>query len=315
MIEAQIERLTTEEQRALEVASVTGAVFSSRLVAAAGNLDQQKFEALCESLTRRRLMVRTASSQQFPDAIVSERYEFVHALYREVFYGRQATGSRTNLHQRIGEQLEELFSECPGEVAAELAHHFEQSRDWSRAGGYLRLVAENAGRCYAHRDATAALQHALKLATKLPEAERADVETAILADLANIYLVSFDMHVIETCETPAVRAAHYGLVDMEARALIEIAYPVSWISTERCMTVLERALELSARQTDPITRAGTRASCLVRRIWARGWNAQDAEECRKVISEIRSFGNHTLSAQTTAQCRVETTIVLMPSSA
>jgi DNA-binding winged helix-turn-helix (wHTH) protein len=287
MIEAQIERLTTEEQRALEGASVTGAVFSLRITAAAANMDQETFGDLCEGLSRRGLMVRPAASQQFPNMIISERYEFIHALYREVFYTRQATGARTKLHQHIGEQLEQLFSECLGEAAAELAHHFEQSRDWLRAIRYLRLVADNAGRRCAHSEATTSLLRALELVSKLLDSERASAETEILAKLANIYLVSFDMRVVETCEALADRAAHYGLVDMEVRALIDMAYPLSWISSERCLAVLERALELAGKQTDPLARARTRVSCLVRRIWAGGWNDTDAEDCRRAVAEIR----------------------------
>jgi tetratricopeptide (TPR) repeat protein len=296
MIEVQIERLTTEEQRALEVASVTGATFSSRITAAATGLDQEKFENLCEGLSRRGLMVRAADFQHCPDGTVADRYEFVHALYRQVFYRRQAPGSRATLHQHIGERLEELFSERAGEVAAELAHHFEESCDWSRAAKYLRLVAENAGRRYAHREATVILQHALGLTSKLPESECAVVETEILARLATVYLVSFDIRVVETCEALAARAAHYELIDLEVRALIDVAYPLAWISSERSLRVLERALELSTRQRDPLMRARTRASCLVRRIWVRGWDSSDAEECRKAISEIRQAGDRLVLA-------------------
>src|SRR5208283_570984 len=68
------------------------------------------------------------------------------------------------------------------------------------------------------------------------------------------------------------------------------AYPLSWISSEQSLTVLRRALELSAGQ-EPLQRARTRASCLIRRIWAGGWNANDAEECRKAIAVIRQAGD------------------------
>jgi tetratricopeptide (TPR) repeat protein len=192
--------------------------------------------------------------------------------------------------------LEQLVSADPVEVAPELAHHFEASRDWSRAIKYLRLVAETAGRRYATREAAAALQHAVELSRKLPDAERAGIETEILTKLASIYLVSFDMRVVETCEALAARAAHYGLIDVEVGALIEMAYPLSWVSSERSLKVLERALELSAAQKDPLMRARTRASCLVRRIWAGGWNARDADECRKAVAEIRQAGDRLLLA-------------------
>jgi hypothetical protein len=296
MIESQIERLSDAERRALEAASVAGALFSTAVGATAANLDLEDFEHLCEELLRRHQLVRSAQPQEFPDGTASGRYEFAHTLYRKAFYRRLAPGRRARLHQRIGERLEELFSAGPAEAAPELAHHFEESRDWSRATKYLRLVAEIAGRRYAPREAAAALQHAVELSRKLPDAERAGIETEILTKLASIYLVSFDMRVVETCEALAARAAHYGLIDVEVRALIDMAYPLSWISSERCIKVLERALELSATQKDPLLRASTRAGCLVRRIWAGGWSARDAAECRRAVAEIRQAGDRRLLA-------------------
>ena len=297
MIESQIERLSDEERRALEAGSVAGVLFSTVVTAAAANMDVEDLEHLCEGVLHRHQLVRSAEPQEFPDGTASSRYEFAHALYRDAFYRRLALGRRTNLHQRIGEHLEKVFSTGSGEaVAPELAHHFEEGRDRSRAIKYLRLVAETAGRRYAPREAAAALQHAVDLSSKLPDTERAGIETEILTKLAGIYLVSFDMRVVETCEALAARAAHYGLIDVEVQALIDMAYPLSWISSERCLKVLERALELSGRQKNPLMRARTRASCLVRRIWAGGWNAGDADECRRAVAEIRQAGDRLLLA-------------------
>jgi predicted ATPase len=47
MIEIQIERLTEEERRALEAASVTGALFSSAVAATAADAEMERFEDLC----------------------------------------------------------------------------------------------------------------------------------------------------------------------------------------------------------------------------------------------------------------------------
>jgi len=296
MIESQIERLSDEERRALEAASVAGVLFSTAVSATAANVNVEHFEYLCQGVLHRHQLVRSAQPQEFPDGTASGRYKFAHALYREAFYRPLAPARRMKLHRRIGEQLEELFSAGPAEVAPELAHHFEESRNWSRAIKYLRLVADTAGRRYAPREAVAALQHAVELSRKLPNAERASVETEVLAKLASIYLVSFDMRVVETCEALAGRAAHYGLIDVEVSALIDMAYPLSWISSERCLKVLERALELSARQKEPLMRARTRARCLVRRIWAGGWDAADADECRRAVAEIGQSGDRLLLA-------------------
>jgi len=76
--------LKPEEQRALEAVSVAGRVFLPEVCAAAANLVPETLEDLCEELARRHHIIRSAGSEQLPDGTVSARYEFVHALYREV---------------------------------------------------------------------------------------------------------------------------------------------------------------------------------------------------------------------------------------
>jgi len=296
MIEAQIEGLTAAEQRVLEVASVTGAVFSSYVSATAAGLSQDSFEDQCEELSRRDRLVRWVDSQQLPDGNVCQRFKFVHALYREVCYRRQPAGVRAKLHRRIGLLLEELFPDRLREMAPELAHHFEAGTDWVRAVKHLRLVAETAGRRCAHREAAAILEHALELLNRLPEADRSVSEIEILEKLAATYMLLFDPRTVQTYEALVGRAAHKGMIDVEVSALIDMALPLASISSKRYLEVLERALRLSAGQPDPILRARARATCLVRRMAAGGWNALDAEECRKTLESIWQTGDRNVLA-------------------
>jgi tetratricopeptide (TPR) repeat protein len=170
MIEAQMARLGPEEQRVLEVASVTGAVFTASVSAAAADMEANDCDAVCATLARRQQLVRAADAQQLPDGSVSQRYAFVHALYREVCYWRQAPGHRAARHRRLGAHLEVLFAPQLQDVAAELAHHFEAGAEWARAITYLQRVADTAGQRYAYREAATTLQHALALVPHLPEA-------------------------------------------------------------------------------------------------------------------------------------------------
>jgi DNA-binding winged helix-turn-helix (wHTH) protein len=291
VVEARLARLAPEEQRVLEVASVAGVVFTAALCAAAADLDADDVEARCEALARRGHLVSAAGWQQFPDGTVSSRYAFIHALYREVCYGRQAPGRRARLHRRIGAWVEARFAQRRREVAAELAQHFEAGAEWARAVQYWQLAAETAVHRYIPARATALLQHALSVVRKLPEAERAEPETAVLETLAQLYYVSFDMRVLVTYEALAARAAQYGLRDVEVRALIDMAHPLGWISAPRCLEVLERALRLSAEQSDPVMRAHTQARCLVQRVWVGEWNPDAAEACRTALTELRQAGD------------------------
>ena len=292
MIEAQIERLSADEQRALEVASVTGAAFSTGVSAAAANFNPEDFEDLCERLSRRHHIVRSAASQQLPDGSLSPRYEFVHALYREVFY-RRWLGRRAKLHRRIGERLESLYSGRLSEIAPELAHHFEEGSDWPRAVKYLRLAAETTRRRFAHPEAAVLLRHALELASKLPEAERAAAETETLEKLAMTYAASYDPRALETYAALGARAAHHGLIDVEVRALIGLAFPTSLTSSQRGLDLVDRALRLSARQEDPLMRANAHG-LLLALVGRR--NPRDAREFHSAFAEIRRAGDRRMLA-------------------
>jgi predicted ATPase/DNA-binding winged helix-turn-helix (wHTH) protein len=191
MIEAQIERLSMEEQRALEAASIVGAAFAVDVAAAAAGLSTEDFEDLCDRLSRRHRIVCAAAAQPLTNPDSSPRYEFVHALHREVFYQRQAPSRRAKLHRRVGESMERQFSDRLSEAAPELADHFEKCADWSRVIKYLRLAADRARRRYAHREATVLLQQGLELASRLPDSDRAATETEILEALATIDVASF----------------------------------------------------------------------------------------------------------------------------
>lgn len=298
MIEAQIERLSPEEQRALEVASVRGVSFRTTVIAVAAALDVEKFEDLCEELSRRQHMLRSTGSYQFPDGTVSQGYEFAHALYREVFYHRQPPGRRAKLHLRIGERLEELYSKHESEVASELAEHFEEASDWPRAVNYLRFAADSATRRYAHREAIAILQHALDLVSRLPEPDRTACEMEVLAQLAPMHVVLVEIPTaIKMYETLIAHAADRGLTNVEARALLEMAYPAAWIGTQFYLEIVERARQLSIRQQDPLMRARTRARCFASLAPAGRWRQQDAEDFRKEFAEIQGIGDRSAVAE------------------
>jgi DNA-binding winged helix-turn-helix (wHTH) protein len=207
MIEIQIARLSEEEHRALEVASVAGALFSTAVAAPAANMEVESFEGLCERLSRKHQIVRLADAQEFPDGLVSGRYEFDHALYREVLYHNQSPGRRAKLHLQVGKRLEGLYAQRLSEAAPELAHHFEQAGDWPRAINYLQLAAEAAGQRFGPRQAALILEHALELVNKLPGAERGEREITILEELGTICDASLDSRAIEASVVRSVARA------------------------------------------------------------------------------------------------------------
>jgi predicted ATPase len=108
LIELQIEKLSAEERRVLEIASLSGASFTASFDALGTAVSREVFEGVCEDLARRQCMVRRANHAQ--DGTVCERYEFLHALYRDVFYRRQTPSRRAKLQLRLAGGVGEALS-------------------------------------------------------------------------------------------------------------------------------------------------------------------------------------------------------------
>jgi DNA-binding winged helix-turn-helix (wHTH) protein len=304
MIAAQIDRLDESEQRVLEVASIAGMSFAPAICASSADMDVAAFSECCDTLARRGQIVRRAGTQELLGHEIVQRYEFVHALYREVLSERQAPARRAMLHRRYAERMEELSAAPLDEVAPELARHFELGGDWARAINYLRRFSVLAARRGSLDGAIGTLEHALTLAAKLPAERSAREETEILDSLADMYLGTFDARAADALTRLRDLAAEHGFVDVEAKALVDLIYPVAWVSGERALGVIEQALRLSEQQRDPLARARTRARCMTRRIWTRGWSADDAAECARALADIRRLGAPQLVAWHVIDCSV-----------
>jgi len=144
MIERRIDRLSGDEQRILETASVAGEEFSAAAVAGALDVDMARIEEQCERLVRSDCFLRSAGISHWPDGTVASGYSFIHPLYHDVFYERVTAARRSQLHRRVGACMESAYGPRASEIAAELAMHFEQGRDYRRAAQYLRQTTENA---------------------------------------------------------------------------------------------------------------------------------------------------------------------------
>ena len=180
LIEKQIDNLDAKEQRTLEAASVAGAEFSTLAVVAALGEDRASVEERCDELAWRRQFIQDCGVQQLPNGELVMRYGFIHALYRNVLYERVSASRRVNLHRRIGEQGEELYGERAGEIAAELAMHFERGSNYEQAVKYLQQAAENAIRRFAYREAAGLARRGLILIERLPDTpERAQQELSL----------------------------------------------------------------------------------------------------------------------------------------
>src|SRR5262249_19872388 len=107
-LELQFDQLSAKEQRMVEGASVAGERFSLWKVSATVGIEPDRVEDLCDALARRQQFIRRRPPIELTEDIAGVRYEFIHSLYRQAVYRRLADGTRSRLHQKLGERLKGL---------------------------------------------------------------------------------------------------------------------------------------------------------------------------------------------------------------
>jgi predicted ATPase len=183
----RLEDLPTEEKRLLEAASVVGERFAAASVAAGAQGPVEDVEASCEGLAARGQFLDDIGLAEWPDGTNRGRYQFTHALYRQVLYDGLGTVRRRQLHRSIGLGLEAGYGARAGEIAARLAVHFERGGEIPRAVDYWQQAGGTAARRNAYPDAIAALKKGLQLLATLPESpERTQHELALQLTLADL---------------------------------------------------------------------------------------------------------------------------------
>jgi DNA-binding winged helix-turn-helix (wHTH) protein/predicted ATPase len=170
LIALQLGRLRADEQRMLEAASLVGVEFAVASVAAAVQVSAAMAETACAALAQHGLFLETSGLAAWPDGTLSGQYRFRHALYQQVLSRRLPEVQRVQGHQRIGTRLEGGYGARAGEIAAELAVHFEQGHDYRRAVHYLQQAAANATRRHASQEIIALATKGVALLHMLPEA-------------------------------------------------------------------------------------------------------------------------------------------------
>ncbi|WP_447980760.1 ATP-binding protein [Candidatus Nitrospira bockiana] len=155
VLTARIDRLDDDVKHVLKVASVIGRSFFDRvlrhIMEAGDELDQHLIELQEVELIREK--------RQIPEL----EYVFKHALVQETTYASILADRRRELHRRVAECLEGLFSDRLEEVLTLLAYHYAKAEQWGKAQDYLCKAAHQAGKVAADAEALALYRQALAI--------------------------------------------------------------------------------------------------------------------------------------------------------
>jgi tetratricopeptide (TPR) repeat protein len=213
LIEKQIERLSSDERAVLEAASATGMEFSTVAIAAGLDRPTEWVEKHCEELARRHQFLSPAWLAELPDGAVTPRHRFNHVLYREVPYNLIPAMRRAQIHQRIADRAVEIFGDRANEIAAELAMHFEQSRDWPRALQYLVEASKTATQRSAHHEAVEISRRGLEVLKCLPETPERAQQEITLRTILSASLLTFQG--FDTAEMEKIHALARDLLRLQ----------------------------------------------------------------------------------------------------
>jgi hypothetical protein len=180
LLTRRLATLPAAARQVLEVASVVGPAFTAAAVAAGTQGTVEAVDAVCDELGQQRFLEDTGVTV-WPDGTRGGTYRFRHALSQQVLYEALGPTRRAQLHRQVGVRLEAGYGAQAGDIAAQLAFHFERGGEVERAVPYLQQAADTATRRQAYHEAVTALSKGLVLLATLPESPaRAQHELTLL---------------------------------------------------------------------------------------------------------------------------------------
>jgi DNA-binding winged helix-turn-helix (wHTH) protein len=297
VIELQVDRLSERERSVLEAASVVGVNFSAAAAAAPLELELTQVEELCDGLVAREQLLVSRGIGSFPAGLVSARYAFRHALQRAAVYERLPAARRMRWHARVARRGEELFGEQLDSIASELAQHFENGHEYARAVRH-RLVAARADlRRHASREAAEHLVRATSSLERVVEPRRGELRRELLEELGLVRRAMGDFRGAAEAFEQLAEAAHAPSErPQRLKAMLQLASTLFWIDRERCLSVVDRALDSAELVDDALLRAHARGYCAHSILNLRGYAAEHAARVDEAVAQARASGDRRLLA-------------------
>jgi len=187
LLTRRLNALPAAARRVLDVASVVGQEFAAAAVAAGIQGSVDDVEGICDELAAQGGFIADTGLTVWPDGTRSGCYRFHHALYLEVLYEALGTARRGRLHHQVGACLEAGYGARVGEIAAQLAVHFERGGVVQRAVHYWQHAGANAARRHTPHEAITAFTKGLALLATLPDSpERTQHELTLQLSLGGL---------------------------------------------------------------------------------------------------------------------------------
>ena len=177
IIAARMDRLEDNLKRTLQIASVVGRDFAFNILQTIPTIQEDLKSHLLELQAFEFIYEKSL----FPELV----YMFKHALTQEVAYNNLLLKRRKEIHEKIGQAIEKLYSDRLEEFYEMLAYHYSRSQNSEKAYQYLKLAGNKAARGYANWEAFHFYREALNVLSHEPatvDNKRRGIEVRLLME-------------------------------------------------------------------------------------------------------------------------------------
>ena len=176
LIRSRVDALPPELKQVMQYAAVVGSPFEVGVLEMV--VDQPNVKTALARLESRLLVQRSAEG--------AERWEFNHSLIETVIYNSLLKARRQAIHLRLAQALEARWAGAEAEHAEQLAYHYTQAGESTKALTYLVLAGERAAARYANEEARSYFELAAQqLHSEIPVTD--DFRWRIAAGLGDVY--------------------------------------------------------------------------------------------------------------------------------
>jgi class 3 adenylate cyclase/tetratricopeptide (TPR) repeat protein len=187
VIMARVDSMPENAKEVLQTGSVIEREFTYELIKRVTGLPEQELLSYLSGLKDSELLYERGI---YPETT----YIFKHALTRDVVYESILTRKKKNLHEKIGNAVEELYADRIEEQYELLAHHYALSEHWEKAVHFGRLAGGKAHRLSQFQQAVTIYEQTAEWLLKLPEnkdRQESLVDTQLQICWSNIGLGQF----------------------------------------------------------------------------------------------------------------------------
>jgi tetratricopeptide (TPR) repeat protein len=203
VIMARVDVLPEGAKEVVQTGSVIEREFSYQLIKRVTGLTEQELLSRLSVLKDSELLFERGI---YPDTL----YIFKHALTRDVVYDSILTRRREELHEDIGNAIEEVYKESIDEYYGVLAEHYIYSKNYEKGADYSKLAEKKSEKAASMNDAIAYAKKRISCLEKLPVDD--DVEKRLI-DARTI----LGLYYVQMAEAVKAKEAVDPIVDLATK--------------------------------------------------------------------------------------------------